>query len=135
MEGLRVLVAEDREELRSVVVALLSSEFQVVGAVGDGEQLVQAAISFNPDVIVSDIEMPLMDGFSARKDVLSNGIEKPFVFTTMMNIEQLPSNLEEIPVGYVHKTDLVNELRLAVHAVAVGRSYVSRSLRENLESQ
>ena len=48
VNGLRVLIADDHEDLRGIAVALLSSEFQVVGAVGDGQELVQAAIFLKP---------------------------------------------------------------------------------------
>jgi DNA-binding NarL/FixJ family response regulator len=58
--GLRVLIAEDHEEVRKMIVSLLSTEFQVVGAVSDGHELVDAATLLNPDVIVSDIAMPGM---------------------------------------------------------------------------
>ena len=77
MDRLRVLIAEDHEDLRGIVVAVLSSEFEVIGAVGDGEKLVQAAISLKPDVIVTDIVMPLMDGFSARNELRAKGIDHP----------------------------------------------------------
>jgi DNA-binding NarL/FixJ family response regulator len=134
MDPLRLLVAEDQEQFRSTVVTLLGSEFQVVGEVGDGKQLVQAVTALRPDVIVSDIEMPLMDGLSARKELLSQGIEKPFVFMTMYR-ERLISMTEGIVVGYVHKTDLVNELVRAVRSVALGHSYLSRSFRENPDAE
>ena len=52
MQRLRVLVAEDHESVRNILVELLRSEFEVVGAVIDGEQLVKAATLLQPDVIV-----------------------------------------------------------------------------------
>src|SRR5262245_48693816 len=130
MSGLRVLIADDHERLREGIVALLSSEFEVVGAVSDGEQLVQAALLSRPDVIVTDISMPVMDGFSARKKLLTKSMDLPFIFITM-TFSKLPSSIEEDRrVGYVHKADLVSELRLAVQAVSSGRNYVSRSFRQ-----
>jgi hypothetical protein len=50
----------------------------------------------------------------------------------MMDIGALVSSIPEDPVGYVHKMDLFNELKLAIQQVALGNSYVSRSFRENL---
>ena len=130
VNGLRVLIADDLEDVRGIVVALLSSDFQVVGAVSDGQQLVQAAIFLQPDVIVSDIHMPVMDGVSAKKELRSKGIKCPFVFMTMFDLRGLSASEEEAPVGYLHKMDLFNELKLAIHAVALGDSYISRSFRE-----
>jgi DNA-binding NarL/FixJ family response regulator len=127
MDRLRILLAEDHEGLRRMLVALLDTEFDVVNQVGDGDQLVRAAFLLQPDVIISDIEMPLTDGFSARKELQTVGIDRPFVFITMIDIARLPPHLRDGVVGYVHKADLATELSLAIHAVAQGTSYVSRS--------
>jgi DNA-binding NarL/FixJ family response regulator len=127
---LRVLIADDHEDLRGIVVALLSSDFQVVGAVGDGQQLVQAAIFLQPDVIISDVRMPAMDGLSAKKELRSKGIQCPFIFMTTTDLKDLAASEEETCIGYLHKLDLFNELKLAIHAVALGDSYISRSFRE-----
>ena len=133
-EKLRVLVAEDHDAIRAFVVTLLSKEFQVVGAVGDGEQLVEAALLFWPDVIVSDIAMPLMDGLMARERLLSKKIHIPFVFITVLDMVKYLSNLDEYPLGYVHKMDLRDELGLAIQAVADGHSYLSRSFQRSSHS-
>ncbi len=129
MAKLRVLVADDHQLLRAVIIALLTSEFQVVGHVDDGEQLISAALLLKPDVIVSDIQMRLIDGVSAREDLRSRGVDARFVFTTAIDIGELSSFVEDGPVAFVHKTDLVPELELAVWTVADGRSYLSQSLR------
>jgi len=135
LERLRVLVAEDHHVIRSFVVTLLNEEFQVVGAVGDGEQLVEAARASLPDVIVSDIEMPAMDGLMAREELLSIGIEIPFVFITLLDMARLLAHHDRYSTGYIHKMDIINELNLGVHAVAKGRSYLSRSFKRNKPSK
>jgi CheY-like chemotaxis protein len=131
MDKLRVLIAEDREELRATIIELLRAEFTVVGDVGDGQKLVETASSLKPDIIVSDIDMPLLDGFSAMRILRTKGIEAPFVFITSMAVEGPSSAVEDHPVGFVHKADLMNELRSALHAVAFGISFLSRSFRRN----
>jgi response regulator NasT len=55
MRKLRVLIADDHEPVRSAIVQVLSNAFKIVGVAGDGEQLVDLALSLNPDVIVTDI--------------------------------------------------------------------------------
>lgn len=131
MEPLRVLVAEDHQWMRTAVVELLKSEFTVVGAVGDGQQLVDATPLLKPNIIVSDIDMPLMNGFAAMRALRAQGIEIPFVFITAMTVDGLSSSVEEHPVGFVHKEDLLDELKSGVRAVAIGVSYLSRSFRQN----
>jgi DNA-binding NarL/FixJ family response regulator len=126
---LRVLIAVTHEPLRGKIVTLLNSEFQVIGAVTDGEELVEAAFLFQPDVIVSDIDMPVMGGFDAREELLARNIQYPFVFITLLRIA-IASTVENGPIGYVHKIDLGEELKLAVNSVARGRFYASRSFRD-----
>jgi DNA-binding NarL/FixJ family response regulator len=133
VEKLRVLVADDHELIRTFVVALLRDVFQVVAAVGDGEQLVEAALFSSPDVIVTDIAMPHIDGLQARKQLASTGIRIPFVFMTLLDMVALPSILPDEAVGYVHKLDLPDELALAVWAVVGGSSYFSKSFLKNQE--
>src|SRR5262245_57552627 len=110
MKKLRVLVADDHEISRALVVTLLNDEFQLVGDVPDGEQLVDAALKLKPDVIVSDIMMPRLDGFSARGELASKGMQVPFVFITVMRIDELLMGTQAVGVAYVHKTDLPDEL-------------------------
>src|SRR5262252_7200436 len=108
LEMLRVLVGEDHEPVREILVQLLRSEFEVVGAVGDGQKLVEATVLLQPDVIVSDILMPIKDGFSARSELLARQIDVPFVFVTLLDpnvISPAPHNL-----SYVHKHNLTAEL-------------------------
>ena len=128
---MRVLIAEDHEEVRKMIVSLLGTEFQVVGAVSDGQELVDAATLLNPDVIVSDIAMPGMDGLAARKELRSQSRNYAFVFISMFQIH--PTGLEEGSVGYVHKVDVASELHLAIREIARGGSYISKSVREFLE--
>jgi len=128
LQRLRVLVAEDHESVRNILVELLRSEFEVVGAVADGAQLVKAATLLQPDVIVSDILMPGQDAFVARDELLSQGIKVPFVFITLMDtrvISPQPDN-----VSYVHKSDVTQELAKGVRAVARGEVYLSKAFRE-----
>jgi DNA-binding NarL/FixJ family response regulator len=75
--------------------------------------------------------MPAVDGFSAKKELRSKGIQSPFIFMTSMDLKDLPASEEETCIGYLHKVDLFNELKLAIHAVALGNSYISRSFREH----
>src|ERR1700757_3017606 len=68
MRKLRVLVADDHERMRLAIVQVLSKNFKIVGVAGDGEQLVDSAVSLNPDVIVTDISMPFLSGPEALKE-------------------------------------------------------------------
>ena len=124
-----MLVGEDHRELRRLVLSVLVSAFAVIGAVDDGDELIETAILHQPDVIICNIDLPFMGGFGVRQELSFRGIRCPFVFTAMLGIE-MSFRKEDGAVGYVHRTDVSEELNLAVGAVARKGFYVSRSFRE-----
>jgi len=129
VNALRVLVAEDNEDFRALVVLLLNAEFHVVGDVRNGQLLVEAAVFLKPDVIVSDILMPIMGGISARTELIGRGLDYPFVFMTLLKVGNAVRGKSEGRLGYVHKIDLASELNAAVRAVYNGEPYLSKSFR------
>lgn len=69
MNKLRVLVADDHDEMRWAIVKTLLGHVDVVGAVANGRNLVEAAIVLQPDVIVSDVSMPMLTGPEAMNEL------------------------------------------------------------------
>ncbi len=65
MVGPRVLIADDHQILAEGIRGLLESDFEVVGVVSNGRELVEAAKSHQPDVIVADTSMPSLNGIEA----------------------------------------------------------------------
>ncbi len=119
MARLRVVVAEDHDEMRALIVRLLSAEFDVVGAVGDGNSLVASAAWLKPDVIVSDIHMPSLSGPQAMQALNSRGYDIPFVFVSM-DFEFMT----QCRVWFVSKLDLYSGLIPTVCKAASGQEYV-----------
>lgn len=66
----RVLLADDHPAVAKELCALLQTEFDVIATVGDGEALLAAAHALAPDVIVTDIAMPALDGIAAASEIL-----------------------------------------------------------------
>ena len=124
MSKLRVVVAEDHEGLRAQIVRLLSSEFEVVDAVGDGMRLVSSAVACKPNVIVSDVYMPLLTGPQAMRDLKARGCEIPFVFIST-DIEFFGQR----QTSFVPKIDLCAEIVPAVCTAASGERYVPLRFR------
>src|SRR5436309_14855439 len=79
----RILIADDHPILAEGLRGLLEPEFEVVGVVGDGRQLVAAAKKSRPDVIVADISMPSLNGIEAAAQVRDAGLAAKVVFLTM----------------------------------------------------
>ena len=65
MARARILLADDHKEIRDRAVRLLEPEFEVVGAVSDGNALVRVSAQLKPDVCIIDISMPYLNGIEA----------------------------------------------------------------------
>ena len=127
---LRVIVADDNDGMRCSIVTLLCMSFRVVGAVSDGVELVHSAAWLRPDVIVSDVVMPRMDGVTARTNLIAQQQMIPFVFLSMLNRQDLEFLYTDSPVAFVHKLDMSAYLNHAVAEVHAGRFYLSPQYRE-----
>ena len=122
---MRVLVADDSLELRNAIVRLLHDTFEVVGSVSTGRDLVDAAISLRPDVIVSDLEMPGLTGLAAMKMLRDQGHVIPFVLLTAV-VRNAHEWINMGVIAVVNKADMHLELEEAVQSAAAGRIYLSR---------
>src|SRR5262249_15002549 len=78
-----ILIADDHQILAEGLRALLEPEFEVVGVVADGRELVAAAKEHGPDVIVADVTMPSLNGIDAAVQLRDVGVRARVVFLTM----------------------------------------------------
>src|SRR3954465_10989747 len=78
----RVLLADDKIDVIDALRSLLEGEVELVGVVHDGVALVQAAQELRPDVIVTDLSMPHMNGFEAVRRLKQDGIAARIIFLT-----------------------------------------------------
>jgi DNA-binding NarL/FixJ family response regulator len=120
----RVLVADDHDQFRFSIVELICEEFQVVGTVTDGKELVRSAQALIPDVIVSDIFMPQLTGLSAREKLLAGSLSIPFVFLSTLGKETVEFVPSDEVVAFVYKIEM-GFLREAIAAVLAGKRYLS----------
>jgi DNA-binding NarL/FixJ family response regulator len=125
MEKLRVLVADDYDLMRRAIVRLLESSFEVVGVVTNGQELVDAALELRPDVIVTDVAMPVLDGCAAMR-TLHLSLATPFVLVSAMT-RDVQTWINEGALCVVSKMDMHLDLVAAVNSAAHGEIYLSRS--------
>ena len=126
MNRARVLLADDHPDAMEQLSGLLQPEFEVVGHVQDGQALVSAAEALSPDVIVSDISMPGMDGLAAAARILRGNPAARIVFVTVCGDPVLVERgLAVGALGYVLKLQAGNDLVPAVRAALRGERHVS----------
>lgn len=126
----RVLLADDHAAMLEEVRALLGDDYEVVGAVDNGQKLVEAATALNPDVIVSDISMPVMTGFEAAAKIRQLGITSRIIFLTVQSSTAYLKKARALGAdGYVLKIYTNEQLPLAVASVLTGTPYFSPELR------
>lgn len=131
MNRVRVLLAEDRPAMAKQLSAILSQEFEVIGTVEDGLSLVSAARQMAPDVVVTDISMPGLDGIEAAEQLRRDSASLSVVFITVHSDPQLVERAMTLgKCGYVLKSVAGDDLLLAVRTVVSGGSFVSRSARD-----
>jgi DNA-binding NarL/FixJ family response regulator len=122
----RILLADDHKDVREKVMQQLDPEFEVVGAVEDGNALLKAASQMKPDVCVVDISMPIMSGIEAAIQMKASGLSVKIVFLTVHeDPDFLQAALDAGALGYVIKSRVVTDLCPAIRGALAGRLFVS----------
>jgi DNA-binding NarL/FixJ family response regulator len=124
----RILLADDHKEIRDRAVRLLEPEFEVVGAVADGNALVQAFGQLKPDVCVIDISMPYLNGIEAATKLRECESDARIVFLTVNeDSDFVRAALRTGALGYVVKSRMANDLCAAINGAISGHLFVSPS--------
>lgn len=133
MPMIKVLLAEDHTVVAEGLRALLKDSFELVGMVHDGRALLDAVEELHPDVIVTDISMPLLNGLDAVKQIRARRPSARIIVLTMHSDTQLAADAFRAGVsGYLLKISPGEELINAIREVALGRSYVTTLLAKDL---
>jgi len=126
MSRIRLLLADDHVMFAEGLQSLLRDEFDLLGTAGNGEELVEATLELNPELILVDISMPVLNGFDAVREIRKRGSEAKVIFLTMHNDATLLAEAFRCGAsGYVLKQAAGEELVTAIKEVAQGNNYVS----------
>jgi len=129
----RVLLADDHTLLLGAFEKLLSPECDIVGQVSDGRALVAAAEKLNPDIVVLDISMPLLNGLEAGRQIKQRARDVRLVFLTMNEDTDLAAEaFRSGASAYLLKRSATSELLTAIHEVMRGHSYITPLITEGL---
>jgi DNA-binding NarL/FixJ family response regulator len=131
MKRIRLLIADDHVMFAQGLESLLRDEFELLGTAGNGQELVDATLELNPDVILVDISMPVLNGFDAVRRIRERGNETRIIFLTMHDDATLLAEAFRCGAsGYILKQAAGEELANAIREVAHGNNYVSPLITE-----
>jgi NarL family two-component system response regulator LiaR len=125
MKKIKVMLVEDHVLVREGTREMLDQEddLQVVAEAGDGEQAVQLAAEYRPDIIIMDIAMPKLNGIAATRQIkAANPATSVLVLTAYDDDQYIFAFLEAGAAGYLLKDVSTNDLIQAIRAVHAGES-------------
>ena len=135
MKKIRILLADDHTVMRSGLRLLLErqSNFEVVGEAGDGSQATELAASLNPDVVIMDIGMPILNGIEATGQIVHQNPRTAVVILSVYNDESYVMRaLKTGARGYLLKDSAEADLIRAVQVVSEGKSFFSPAVSKML---
>lgn len=122
----RILLADDHRLLREAFTQLLEPGCDVVGTVADGRALLVAAPELQPDIVVLDIAMPLLNGLDAARQLKRLMPQVKIIFLTVSEDADLMAEAFRAGAsGYLLKNSAASELFQAIQDVFQGRSFVT----------
>ena len=129
-----ILLADDHPSFPDMVERLLRPKFEVVGKVVDGQSLFETAMKLKPDVIITDISMPVLDGIAAADRLKESGCASRIVFLTVhSDPDFVRACLATGAFGYVVKSRIDTELVTAIRDALAGQFFISQHLTPNNE--
>lgn len=129
MDRPRIIVADDHDAMLDTVLSLLQPDFDVVGTVNNGRDLIREVQRLQPDVIVLDIAMPILNGIEAAHEIREAGLTPRLVFLTVHEQSSfVTACFDEGALGYVTKSRLRTDLIPAIRDAISGHHFISSFL-------
>ncbi len=135
---IKVLLVDDQSLIRQGLRALLELEpdIEIVGEAENGEQAINLVAELQPDVILLDIRMPIMDGVAATREIQKHFAKtKILVLTTFDDDEYVSAAMQNGAMGYLLKDTPSEELAVAIRAVHKGYTQLGPGIVKKLLTQ
>ncbi|EKA62444.1 LuxR family two component transcriptional regulator [Janibacter hoylei PVAS-1] len=134
---LRVLLVDDQALIRSGFAMMLSVEddLEVVGQASTGREAIDLAAELHPDVIVMDVQMPVMDGITATREVVARDLGRVIILTTFDSDDYLFAALQAGASGFLLKNAQAEQLVDALRAVGHGHALLAPEVTQRVIAQ
>ncbi|KRF35624.1 response regulator transcription factor [Terrabacter sp. Soil810] len=133
----RVLLVDDHRLVRSGFSLILSVEddLEVVGEASDGDEAVRLTRELRPDVVLMDVQMPVMDGIEATRRIVADDLSKVVILTTFDRDDYVFAGLGAGASGFLLKNSDAEHLVEAVRAVAGGHALLAPEVTRRVIAQ
>jgi DNA-binding NarL/FixJ family response regulator len=126
VSAIRVVIADDHTLVLEAFKAMLSDRVDVVVTASDGRELIKIVRETEPDVVVTDISMPGLNGFDASMKLLKYLPDLKLIFLTVSDDPDMVAQaIRSGAKGYLLKSSAVSELLQAIETVAGGETYIT----------
>ena len=130
----RILLADDHKFITESLRNTLEPQYEVVGIVEDGHQLVKEALRLRPDVMVVDISMPRLNGIEAVRQLNKKDLSAKVIFLTMhADVTYATRALETGAAGFILKHSAPTELLEAIEKALLGKIHISPRIAKELD--
>lgn len=132
MNKIRVIIADDSDFVRDGMRIILSAdaEFEVTGCASDGQEAVELASSVGADVILMDIQMPVMDGIDATREIVKRGLGRVLILTTFDEYDLVDRAIKYGAKGYLIKNHTPETLKQMIKSIYNGVNVLDEQIFE-----
>ena len=131
----RILIADDHKLMAELCKEFLEPEFDVIGTAGNGQELLRMAVKLEPDVVLLDIGMPILNGLDAGKQLKALLPAVKLVYLTMITDPDVALEaFDRGASGFLPKTCAADEVVSAVREALRGNTFLSPDLKEKVSS-
>ncbi|MFE8702279.1 response regulator [Cytobacillus sp. FJAT-54145] len=137
MEKIKLLLVDDQDLIRESLKIVLEMEedFELVGVASNGQEAYDQAIKMRPDIILMDLNMPVMDGITATKLIKQSYSDvKIIILTTFQEVDYVKDALKNGAEAYLLKAIHPNDLASSIRLVNRGETLISQVLARQLLS-
>ena len=137
LDKIRLIIADDSDFVRDglKIIFELDDEFEVIGTAANGKQAVELARSQRTDIILMDLEMPIMDGIDATKEITTNELGKVLVLTTFDDDERIQKALSNGARGYLIKNHTPDKIKQMIKALYNGINVLDDCIFDKITGQ